>query len=74
MKTFGIATLLATSFLIGSALAQGFQNPGQGAKPTETEKAQPPAAKIQSETVAILQTSAGRIVLRFFPGKAPLHV
>ncbi|MEW5765134.1 MAG: peptidylprolyl isomerase [Acidobacteriota bacterium] len=75
MKALGIAAVLASSLVIGSALAQGFQNPGQAAKPAGTEKAAPaPVAKVQSETVAVLQTTAGRIVLRFFPGKAPLHV
>jgi peptidyl-prolyl cis-trans isomerase B (cyclophilin B) len=48
----------------------------------QTEKKEAPAAKPQvkkapveaKEPVAVLQTRYGKIVIRFFPGKAPNHV
>lgn len=58
--------------LLGAALL------AQEAKPSETPKTphkSPEAAvKPKTEPVAVLETTAGKIVIRFFPEKAPNHV
>lgn len=69
MKARLFPAALAAS-LLGAALL------AQEAKPAKTPKAEPkaPAAKPQTQPVAVLETTAGRIVIEFFPDKAPNHV
>lgn len=74
-------------FLVsGSALAQASKPQSSGMSPAaakvraqskaaQTPKAKTaPAEKEQTESVAVLQTKLGKIVIRFFPEKAPNHV
>jgi peptidyl-prolyl cis-trans isomerase B (cyclophilin B) len=49
------------------------QSPAAAAKTASAAKAAP-AAQDQTEMVAVLQTKLGKIVMRFFPDKAPNHV
>lgn len=59
--------------LAGAALAQA-PKPAAPAKPAAAPKAQPAATQDLTDTVAVLQTKLGKIVIRFFPDKAPNHV
>jgi peptidyl-prolyl cis-trans isomerase B (cyclophilin B) len=67
----GMAGLLVTA----AAMAQAQKTAPAAkpaAKPAESAKAAP--AKGPTETVAVLQTKDGKIVIKFFPDKAPNHV
>jgi peptidyl-prolyl cis-trans isomerase B (cyclophilin B) len=67
----GLAGLLVTA----AVMAQAQKTPPAtkpAAKPAEAAKATP--AKGPTETVAVLQTTDGKIVIKFFPDKAPNHV
>ena len=71
MKSVLLVTGLA-GVLACAALAQA-------PKPAPKPAAQPKAPKIEAakgttETVAVLQTKLGKIVIKFFPEKAPNHV
>jgi peptidyl-prolyl cis-trans isomerase B (cyclophilin B) len=56
----------------GSLFAQ--TKPAPPAKPAEPAPKQTASAPAKTETVAVLQTKLGKIVIRFFPDKAPNHV
>jgi peptidyl-prolyl cis-trans isomerase B (cyclophilin B) len=67
---FGICLVF---FVTGSLLAQAAK-PAPPAKPAAPAKASPAATQDQSDVVAVLQTKLGKIVIQFFPDKAPNHV
>jgi peptidyl-prolyl cis-trans isomerase B (cyclophilin B) len=67
----GLAGLLVTAAAVAQAQKPA-PEPKPAAKPAEAAKAAP--AKTPTETVAVLQTRDGKIVIKFFPDKAPNHV
>ena len=72
MRTIVIAPLVLGCIAGLSLMAQTAKPVGPSPKPS-TPKAQTPA-KTTGEPAAVLQTTAGKIVIKFFPDKAPNHV
>lgn len=67
-----LLTLGVSLFICGSLFAQA--PPAAPQKPAEPAQKATAAAPAKTETVAVLQTKLGKIVIRFFPDKAPNHV
>jgi peptidyl-prolyl cis-trans isomerase B (cyclophilin B) len=67
-----LLSLGVSLFLCGSLFAQA--PPAAAQKPAEPAPKAAAAAPAKTETVAVLQTKLGKIVIRFFPEKAPNHV
>lgn len=72
----GLAGLLVTATLLAQT-PKPAPSPKPAAKPATTKPAAKPKAaeaKPSANSVAVLQTKLGRIVIKFFPDKAPNHV
>lgn len=88
MRKKGFAVFVTLMLFAAAIMAQATKTPqptkpaAPQAKPAQpatpqAKPAQPAAGKTdaaKTETVAVLQTSLGNIVIRFFPDKAPNHV
>ncbi len=75
----GLMGLLATAAILAQAPSTGSKpTPKPAVKAKPVTKAKPAvkavAEKGPTETVAVLQTKLGKIVIKFFPDKAPNHV